>query len=724
VTLLMFALSANLGGAQASDRQDAGEPLLLEADADAGAPAAVPAQRGLDVADLDLDSLLNQTVVSSTKSAVRGAEAPAVITIVTAEEIAARGYTSLADVLKGVPGLYDVYDGVTHNIGVRGINGGARASGNVLAVMIDGHRVDFRPTTGNFFGEELIPLEVVERVEIIRGPASALYGANAYLGVINVITRTGLGYGGVRVSASGLLVRDHPGFGVGLSVGGGDERADFLVAASGWYLDRSGLTLPSSSPVLSRPSGAELDGKPSASDTARPKSLFARAGVALGPGRLSFFASVQNLDAAGEFQDFAPLSHGTRINLLNQNYWLQYEVSPTDRFSLKASVSYLNAGPADGEHLSIGRTDYDLLRRVGVNGVGGEIEGRYQLSARRSFTAGIDATGEDHLLQTFDQHQLTPVTTPEGVVLKSPGTITEGEGHGARKTFLNFGAFAQAVWGLFDAWSLVGGARVDVHNIYGPNPSFRAGVVYAPAAGNLSVKVLYGSSFKAPSAEQLYTQPMKLLDIRGNADLRAQTAHTFEVSFTRALSSYGELSVNAFVLGAIGRVEYVQRGLYLEAENLIDAWVVGGELEARVLATSSTTVRLSTSVARTVSQRVAAGSDQPLNALFPWLQGQAAVDQALPVLGLKVSLQLFAVGPRAASQSNALLNGSNYELGPYLAGAAAISLPQARLLGDRITHVSLRVSNAFTSYRTEAGSGGIDLPAQGVTGTLTITQQL
>ena len=115
----------------------------------------------------DLESLLDIEVTTSTKSRQRGASAPAVITVITGDEMRARGYTSLADALRQVPGFYDVYDLVQHNVGVRGINGGPRAGGNVLKLMIDGHSVDYRATTANFFGEELIPLEAVDRVEII-----------------------------------------------------------------------------------------------------------------------------------------------------------------------------------------------------------------------------------------------------------------------------------------------------------------------------------------------------------------------------------------------------------------------------------------------------------------------------------------------------------------------------------------------------------------------------
>ena len=96
------------------------------------AALASPARADDDVAIPDLpetESLLAQIVISSAKMVQRGAETPAVVSVISSEVIAARGYRSLAEVLRSVPGFYDIYDLVTHNVGVRGINGGAPTQG-------------------------------------------------------------------------------------------------------------------------------------------------------------------------------------------------------------------------------------------------------------------------------------------------------------------------------------------------------------------------------------------------------------------------------------------------------------------------------------------------------------------------------------------------------------------------------------------------------------------
>src|SRR3954463_13375170 len=108
-----------------------------------------------DIQQLSLEQLLNPSVKVATGTERAASETPAIVTVINADEIQARGYTSLADILRAVPGFYDVYDGTTPNVGIRGINGGQNASGSVVKLMIDGQPVDYRPTTGNFFGEEL-----------------------------------------------------------------------------------------------------------------------------------------------------------------------------------------------------------------------------------------------------------------------------------------------------------------------------------------------------------------------------------------------------------------------------------------------------------------------------------------------------------------------------------------------------------------------------------------
>ena len=456
---------------------------LLAAPASAADEAPGPGELD-DLGQMSLEDLLNADVVTVTKSRQRASQTPAVVTVVTGDEIRARGYGSLAEVLRAVPGFYDVPDLVSHNIGIRGINGGPNASGNVVKLMIDGHPVDYRPTTGNFFGEELLPLEVVDRLEIIRGPASALYGANAFLGVVNVITRSGEALKGLRLIGHGTSVRDRIGGGGGVVIGMSEGRLDLLLGARILYQDRSGLDLPSSSPLL--PNEGVAARGPSRNDTSRSGTLFGKLSVYnVLTGKLTFLASLQSLDAHGEFQSFGPLTHDSRIALLNQNYRLSHESA---RFNL--SAHYFRGAPTGVARLNIGRPDYVLLPSVAAEGFGVAGESHFQPHDRLKLTFGTDFVSERHMVETFDQKLIAPVVQADGTVLHAAGTIIPGQNHGERRALSNVAAFAQSLLTLTDDWSGIVGLRGDHNSLYRRNFSARAGIVYAPSS--ISAKLLYG----------------------------------------------------------------------------------------------------------------------------------------------------------------------------------------------------------------------------------------
>ena len=142
-------------------------------------------------------------VVASSKHEQKTTEAPSSVSVVTQDDIHNFGYRNLADILRSVRGFYVSYDEVYNFIGIRGVNRPGDYGGRVL-VMIDGHRMN-EPLYDQAFNGHNLPLDVdlIERVEVIRGPGSSLYGNNAGLGVINIVTREAKSWNGVEASVSG-----------------------------------------------------------------------------------------------------------------------------------------------------------------------------------------------------------------------------------------------------------------------------------------------------------------------------------------------------------------------------------------------------------------------------------------------------------------------------------------------------------------------------------------
>jgi outer membrane receptor protein involved in Fe transport len=674
---------------------------------------------------LDLEDLLQLRVSTATKTEQTIDEAPAIVTVITRDELQARGLTSVAEALRTVPGFYDVYDLVGHNVGVRGVNGGARASGNVLKLMIDGQSVSFRPSTGNFFGEELIPVDAVERIEVIRGPASAVYGANAFLGVVNVITRTGSSADGARVIGS-IGAQRGLSTGIGAVAGFGYESADVLVAGQHQVSDRSGLALPETSPRIERLRSRGL----SSTDTSTPRSFFGKLALGsptAGPGRVGAMASLQSVDAVGEFQNFAPLTHGTRIGILNQTYraWWNREVGPV---TLTLAGAAFDSAPTNTDRISLADPSFALLRNVRAMGL--ELSGDASWSPLEplSLSLGFDYLRENHVLQTYRTLLLTEVRGADGAVLRPSGSTLPGDGEGSTRRFDQFGGTAQVLWKTPFGVGLTGGARLERHSVYGTHFSPRLAAVWTPAHLPVGLKLLFGSSFKAPSAEQLYTRPMQSDDLVGNPALKVQNASTGELAGTVRLGTRGELSLNLFVTSISGRVEFTQRGLFLEARNAANEWFAGGELDGRINLHSSLQLRAGASVSRLLQRdRTSAifvtGStpDQPL---YPAISGHLLADWHLPWVGLRLIPEVSLIGPREASQSNVLERGALYSLPAYVFTAVTLSMPERKLFANRATRFSLRVTNLLGTTITEPGFNGVDVPTVGRTVLLTVVQSL
>ena len=136
---------------------------------------------------LNLDEIV--VTASRTESPLR--EAPANVTIVTAAQIRDSGAQTVADALEREPGVFPqnyLGNPKTANIDIRGY--GEAAPQNVL-VLVNGRRVNSPDLSGADLS--LIPVDAIERIEVYRGPASALFGDNAAAGVVNIILKAGKG---------------------------------------------------------------------------------------------------------------------------------------------------------------------------------------------------------------------------------------------------------------------------------------------------------------------------------------------------------------------------------------------------------------------------------------------------------------------------------------------------------------------------------------------------
>jgi len=334
--------------------------------------------------EMSLEELMNVEiiVVSATKSSQKVKEAPAVVTVITDSQIRYRGYSSVAEALMAVPGVDILSDHLKYNAGVRGVNGGMRAWSRIVKLMIDGQPVSFRSSSENWLGEELIPIDTIERIEIIRGPASALYGANAFLGVINIITKKGRDVEFGSLSAKLGFVQKNFSYGSNGVAGSSYGNFDLLASFSMSRTDRSGLS-PESVLGKTTYSSEEI----SENDMSQPQSFFAKASYetkAMGIFAVDF--NYQRLNSYGAFQDWSiasgKMSNENHIALDNFYIRGKYRKSFFEKLDSSLFFAYSHGGPSQDEKLDDNRGvgDQWVTRDFGYLGLDAGAEFKYSLN--------------------------------------------------------------------------------------------------------------------------------------------------------------------------------------------------------------------------------------------------------------------------------------------------------------------------------------------------------
>jgi len=424
---------------------------------------------------MTIEQLLEVELTSTaSKFSQEVTRAPASVTVVTADEIKVHGYRTLAEILSSVRGLYTTYDRNYTYVGVRGFARPGDYNTRVL-LLIDGHRMneptyDMAPIGTDF------PLDVslIERVEVIRGPGSSLYGTSAFFAVINVLTKSGTSHAGRRVDSSvGSLSTGHVTASYGHVFEGGQE---MLLAASGYgSAGNTHLYYPEyDSPETGNGIAVDADGDRAAS---------AFASVSLGRIRVS-----------GGFLD--------RGKHIPTGSW--DSVFGDTRSRTEDTRAY-----ADATYTGLAFSGWTSVARAGVNFY--EYVGQYPLDfgadgtvVQRDGSHSIQASGELTLNRRWRQH----LFTVGGEVRRTLRDSQWAQDIGPRWTAQQspstpLGAYVQDELTV-RPWMLVnGGVRVDHDSTFGASATPRIGVVLLPRRQS-AVKLLYGRAFRAPNSYELY----------------------------------------------------------------------------------------------------------------------------------------------------------------------------------------------------------------------------
>lgn len=510
----------------------------------------------------------------------KSSKAPGTVFVITEEQIRRRGYTSLSELLLDIPNVRVdnlVDPRWNNNIIIRGITGTNANANDKFILLIDGVRAN-SPTNDIIPIMENYPVHFVKQVEIVFGPASALYGADAFAGVINIISKSGEDY--KRNEVSGMIGAYNyylGNFAMGRKI---NDKLSYTISAQYMY---------DQMPQLSK---------------FYPKE----------------YATMESNLASGTFNTvFGPIS--ARVNPI-------YSIDPLQGYAIHSNVRYgefsfslfrnksinsstlavnpdntvHNKGNFFGHSITMGNITYTKdLGKIQLNSF--LIGSQYDLDPESSFrnvytgmqTAYLFSKGQmlkGEQIVTYTPNQKLNFTAgatfeyffsnPRGHDLQSPlynrtqrpiivNSIQPLNPDGIPADipelyFTNFGGFLQSQITVTDNLYLTLGGRYDYNSRYKSTINPRAGLVYE-FNKNLSAKILYGSAFLAPSPLAAYDQFGTFISPDNgasyfsfffrlpNPDLKPQTIQTFESSVTYNLKKF-RVNLNAFYSLSNGLFDY------------------------------------------------------------------------------------------------------------------------------------------------------------------------
>lgn len=419
----------------------------------------------------------DQMVVTASAVEQNLKDAPASISVITRDDLQKKPVQNLKDVLKDVPGVQITNESDNRQgVSIRGLGSG------YTLILVDGKRVNSRNAVfrHNDFDLSWIPAESIERIEVVRGPMSSLYGSDALGGVVNIITRkVGKAWHGT-VSAD-TTVQEHRDRG---------DSGNGNVFASG--------------PLVDDLLGVKVYG-------------------ALGKREKDQASSSSGSTGQPRIEGYTSRNANVEFSLTpdkDQDITFGYGVDRQDRDS-----DTLDKNRIERENYSLGHNGRWGFANTELRFYGENIENKNAdtITSKNNSLDGkvVIPLGDYNQLLTFGGEYRND-KLEDGVNMKNGGSTQANQ----------YALFLEDEWRIFESLALTGGVRMDDHENYGVNWSPRAYLVYN-ATDTVTLKGGWASAFKAPSLLQLSPDWQSAscrgsCNVVGSKDLKAETSESIE----------------------------------------------------------------------------------------------------------------------------------------------------------------------------------------------------
>ncbi|OPY14562.1 MAG: Vitamin B12 transporter BtuB precursor [Syntrophus sp. PtaB.Bin001] len=464
-----------------------------------------------DLTELSIEELMNieiADVSGASKFEQKTTEAPSSVSIVTAVDIKRYGYRTLAEILQSVRGFYTSNDRTYSYAGVRGFSRAGDYNTRLL-LLIDGHRINDDVYDQAFLGTEFpLDVDLIDSVEIIRGPTHSLYGSNAFMGVINVITRNAEDFNGFEVSGEAGSYRT---FKERLSYGREFSNGSRMVL-SGSNLSSNGQNLY----FKEFDAPATHDGWADSCDSTKNGSIFTsfkHKGFALQGVFASREKDIPTAPYGTVFND-----DRTKIKDVRAYLDLSYSKSLNETTTMKAKAFY--------DHYQY-KADWSfddplpVINKDDAKGKwwGGELE--FVKKFFDTHTAVIGAAYTDYFLIKQRNYDNDPYVS----------YLDENRSN------YNWGTYIQDQFPILDNKILISaGLRYDHYSTFGGTTNVRTSLIYKPTR-QTALKLNYGKGFRAPNSYELYYSDGDTTT-KANPDLKPEKIDSYELVLEQYWKNY------------------------------------------------------------------------------------------------------------------------------------------------------------------------------------------
>ena len=521
----------------------------LPALADSGEPRAEA------LGAMSLEQLMQMridTVYGASKYEQKVTRAPASVTILTADDIGRFGYRTLAEALRSIRGLYVSDDRNYSYLGTRGFLRPGDYNSRIL-LLVDGHRINEGVFDSAYFGRDApVSVDMIERIEFVRGPSSSIYGSSAFFGIVNVVLKQAKEIDGASVSAAAGSLGTHEGtFQLGHTAANGVES----TLAASWFESHGhrSLYFPEFDPAISADARAADGGI--ARDRDGEHAVGVTGSLARGSLRLAggFYSRRKEVPTASFDTSFNEAEETIDERSYLDATW-DAALAPDLRVLGRVAYdryTYRGDYPFDG--LPLNRDD------TVAESVSTEWQLTSMLAGGHRLIAGLE------LRDNLEQRQLNYDEAQPRVYVVND-----------RRSTSNGGLYVQGEFRVSNLLLLNAGLRYDYYfDSFGGTLNPRLGAIFSPTA-RTTFKLLYGEAFRAPNAYERFYYPTNLT----TQTLEPEDIRTYEGVFEQYIGDGDRLSVSVYrydVNDLITQLVDAQGELYFD--NVARVSAHGAEVE-------------------------------------------------------------------------------------------------------------------------------------------------